>query len=169
MPSEFPQQRCSSALETNSSSPRWTDELEWSLARSDSPTRLPSRSPAESSLATRSSCRGPSPSRTASRSLRPLHRPPPPRRQLRGTEAETTGMNITQFSIRNPLVVAALAISLALFGIYSYLTLGVAVVPSISAPVVLGTTTEPGANPDTIETQVTRPIEHAISPLRGID
>ncbi len=78
-------------------------------------------------------------------------------------------MNITQFSIRNPLVVAALAISLALFGIYSYLTLGVAVVPSISAPVVLVTTTEPGANPDTMETQITKPIEDAISTLRDID
>ncbi len=78
-------------------------------------------------------------------------------------------MNLTQFSIRNPLVVAALAIALALFGIYSYLTLGVAVVPSISAPVVLVTTTEPGANPDTIETQITKPIEDAISTLRNID
>ena len=78
-------------------------------------------------------------------------------------------MNLTQFSIRNPLVVAALAIALALFGIYSYLTLGVAVVPSISAPVVLVTTTEPGANPDTIETQITKPIEDAISTLRDID
>src|SRR6266567_4279660 len=48
-------------------------------------------------------------------------------------------MNLTQFSIRNPLVVAALV-----------------------------TTTEPGANPDTIETQITKPIEDAISTLRDI-
>src|ERR1700687_4935974 len=78
-------------------------------------------------------------------------------------------MNITQFSSRNPLVVAALAISLALFGIYSYLTLGVAVVPSISIPEVTVTTTQAGANPDSIETQITKPIEDAISTLRNID
>jgi HAE1 family hydrophobic/amphiphilic exporter-1 len=78
-------------------------------------------------------------------------------------------MNITQFSIRNPLVVGALTVALALFGIYSYLTLGVAVVPSISIPAVIVTTTEPGANPDTIETQITKPIEDAISTLRDID
>ncbi|MGI9147076.1 MAG: efflux RND transporter permease subunit [Chloroflexota bacterium] len=78
-------------------------------------------------------------------------------------------MNLTQFSIRNPLVVAALAIALALFGIYSYLTLGVSVVPSISFPAVTVTTVDPGANPDTIETQISKPIEDAVSTLNNID
>ena len=78
-------------------------------------------------------------------------------------------MNITQFSIRNALVVAALGVALALFGIYSYLTLGVAVVPSVSFPEVTVTTTQAGANPDSVETQITKPIEDAISTLRNID
>ena len=78
-------------------------------------------------------------------------------------------MNLTQFSIRNPLVVAALAISLALFGIYSYLTLGVAVVPTISFPQVTVTTVDAGANPDTVETQISKPIEDAIATLSNID
>src|SRR3982074_2895962 len=91
----------------------------------------------------------------------PVHRRRPRRRHSRETEAETTGMNLTHFSIRNPLVVGALAASLALFGIYSYLTLGVAIVPSVSFPEVTVTTTEPGANPDTVETQTTNPTQDA--------
>src|SRR6267143_3346342 len=167
--SSFLPQRCSSALENNTCLPRLMDEPGCSWSTSDSVTRRPSRSPAGSRPATRSSCRGPSRCRTANRSLPPVRRRLRRYRLSRGAEAETTGMNITQFSIRNPLVVGALTVALALFGIYSYLTLGVAVVPSISIPAVIVTTTEPGANPDTIETQITKPIEDAISTLRDID
>jgi multidrug efflux pump subunit AcrB len=61
-------------------------------------------------------------------------------------------MKITEFSIRNPLVIAAVTLALICFGAYSYLTLGVSVVPNVSFPQVDVTTTVPGANPDTVET-----------------
>jgi hydrophobic/amphiphilic exporter-1 (mainly G- bacteria), HAE1 family len=76
---------------------------------------------------------------------------------------------LTRFAVRNPLAVAALAIALALFGFYAYRTLGVAVVPSFGIPAVTVTTAYSGANPDTVETQVTKPIEDAIAGLKNID
>jgi hydrophobic/amphiphilic exporter-1 (mainly G- bacteria), HAE1 family len=78
-------------------------------------------------------------------------------------------VKLTEFSIRNPLTVAAITLAVALFGAYSYLTLGVGIVPNITFPDVVVTTTVPGANPDTIETQVTKPIEDAVAGLQNVD
>lgn len=77
--------------------------------------------------------------------------------------------SITRFAIRSPLVIGSIAIALAAFGLYSYFTLGVAITPTISFPTVTVTTTYSGANPDTVETQVTDPIENAIATLSNID
>jgi len=78
-------------------------------------------------------------------------------------------VGFTRFSLRNPLVVGAIVLLLALFGVYSYLTLGIAVVPNISFPSVTVITTDAGADPATMETQVTKPLEDAISALNNID
>ncbi|HLH72456.1 MAG TPA: efflux RND transporter permease subunit, partial [Chloroflexota bacterium] len=78
-------------------------------------------------------------------------------------------MNITQFSIRNPLVVITVAVTLALFGLYTYFTLGVSLFPSVNFPEVQITTVDAGADPATIETEVTKPIEEAIAALPNVD
>ncbi|MHB8620311.1 MAG: efflux RND transporter permease subunit, partial [Chloroflexota bacterium] len=78
-------------------------------------------------------------------------------------------MSLTRFSLRNPLVVGALALALAAFGLYSYFTLGIGIVPNISFPGVIVTTTEAGADSATIETQVTKPIEDALASLSNVD
>src|SRR5262245_57346532 len=78
-------------------------------------------------------------------------------------------MKLTDFSIRNPLVVGGLAVALCLFGLFAYLRLGVAVAPNVDFPIVVVTTVYPGADPETIEANVTRPIEDAIAALPNID
>ncbi len=78
-------------------------------------------------------------------------------------------MKLTQFSLRNPLVVTAVAIVLACFGLYSYRSMGIGVVPNISFPGVTIVTTDAGADPQTIESQITKPIEDAVSSLPNID
>ena len=78
-------------------------------------------------------------------------------------------MKITEFSLRNPLVVAALTIALFAFGLSSYLSMGVGVVPNINFPGVLITTTDPGADPSSIETQITKPIEDVVATLPNVD
>ncbi len=78
-------------------------------------------------------------------------------------------MRITQFSLRNPLVIAALTFAIGLFGIFNYSTMGVAITPNINFPSVVVSTVYPGADPETVEQNVTRPIEDAIATLPNID
>jgi hydrophobic/amphiphilic exporter-1 (mainly G- bacteria), HAE1 family len=76
---------------------------------------------------------------------------------------------ITEFSLRNPLVVGALTVAVIAFGLSSYLSMGVGIVPNVSFPLVLVTTTDAGADPATVETQITKPIEDAVAGLPNID
>ncbi|HZT09254.1 MAG TPA: efflux RND transporter permease subunit [Chloroflexota bacterium] len=78
-------------------------------------------------------------------------------------------MRVTQFAIRNPLVVTAVAFVLGVFGLFSYATMGVAITPNVNFPSVLVTTVYPGADAETVEANVTRPIEDAIATLPNID
>src|SRR5918996_328880 len=78
-------------------------------------------------------------------------------------------MKLTESSLRNPLVVAALTTTIALFGLYAYFTLGISIVPNVNVAQLIVTTSYPGADPTTIETKVTKPIEDAISTLQNID
>src|ERR1700730_8674515 len=78
-------------------------------------------------------------------------------------------VKITEFSLRNPLVVAALTAAVIVFGLTSYLSMGIGVFPNVSFPEVLVITSDPGADPATIETQITKPIEDAVATLANID
>ena len=78
-------------------------------------------------------------------------------------------MRITEFSLRNPLVVGGLAVALCIFGLFAYLRLGVAVAPNVNFPIVIVTTIYAGADPETVETNVTKPLEDAIATLPNID
>ncbi|HEY8741924.1 MAG TPA: efflux RND transporter permease subunit, partial [Chloroflexota bacterium] len=68
-------------------------------------------------------------------------------------------MGITRVALRNPLLVGVLAMAMVCFGLYAYLTLGVSEIPNLSFPGVQIITADNGADPGTIETQITKPIE----------
>jgi hydrophobic/amphiphilic exporter-1 (mainly G- bacteria), HAE1 family len=78
-------------------------------------------------------------------------------------------VNLTQFAIRNPLVVGGITVALCLFGIFAYVSLGVAITPNVNVPTVVVTTIYPGADPATVEANITKPIEDAIGTLPNID
>jgi hydrophobic/amphiphilic exporter-1 (mainly G- bacteria), HAE1 family len=78
-------------------------------------------------------------------------------------------VKITEFSLRNPLVITAIALAVAFYGLFTYFSLGVSLFPSVSFPEVEITTVDAGADPATIETQVTKPIEDAVAGLANID
>ena len=78
-------------------------------------------------------------------------------------------VRFTEFSIRNALVVAAVTMALAFLGLYAYGSMGVGITPNVSFPLVLVTTTDPGADPATIESQITKPIEDAVASLPNVD
>src|SRR5450759_4733877 len=83
--------------------------------------------------------------------------------------ADPSPVRFTEFSIRNALVVAAVTMALAFLGLYAYGSMGVGITPNVSFPLVLVTTTDPGADPATIESQITKPIEDAVAALPNVD
>jgi HAE1 family hydrophobic/amphiphilic exporter-1 len=78
-------------------------------------------------------------------------------------------VRVTEFAIRNPLLVLAVTVAIGIFGTFAYTTLGVAITPNVNFPQVVVTTVYPGADPETVETNVTKPIEDAIATLPNID
>jgi len=78
-------------------------------------------------------------------------------------------LRLTEFAVRNPFVVAAVTVAVIIFGVFSYASMGVAISPNVNFPSVVVTTTYPGADPETVETDVTKPIEDAIATLQNID
>ena len=77
-------------------------------------------------------------------------------------------MRVTEFSLRNPLFAGLIACVLAIAGLYAYFTLSISIVPNITQPSAIVSTTDPGADPATVETQVTRPIEDALATLQNV-
>ncbi|MCL4541560.1 MAG: efflux RND transporter permease subunit [Chloroflexi bacterium] len=78
-------------------------------------------------------------------------------------------MWLTRYALRNPIAVAVICLLLVVIGIYAYFTLGISLIPNVTFPGVTVVTTLPGADPQTIETQITKPIEDAIAQLSNVD
>ena len=78
------------------------------------------------------------------------------------------GFPISAWAIRNPVPVALLFIGLLIAGMIAYSGLAVKQFPNIQFPVVAVTVTQSGAAPGEMETQITRPIEDAMSGITGV-
>jgi HAE1 family hydrophobic/amphiphilic exporter-1 len=78
-------------------------------------------------------------------------------------------VKITEFALRNPLVVVSLTLATCLFGLFGYARMGVATLPNINFPAVAVVASYPGADPETVETNVTKPLEDAIAALPNVD
>lgn len=77
-------------------------------------------------------------------------------------------MNISELSIRRPVLATVLTLVILLFGIIGYTYLGVREYPSVDNPIISVTCTYPGANADVIENQITEPLEQNINGIPGI-
>jgi len=77
-------------------------------------------------------------------------------------------MNISELSLRRPVLAFVMNIILVLFGVIGFNFLGVRDYPAIDPPNVSVRTNYPGANADIIETQITEPLEKAINGIPGI-
>jgi hydrophobe/amphiphile efflux-1 (HAE1) family protein len=74
---------------------------------------------------------------------------------------------ITRVSIRNPVFATMVMIGIAVLGVASYQRLRVENMPDVNLPFVLVLTSYPGANPEGVETDVTKPLEYAINTVSG--
>jgi HAE1 family hydrophobic/amphiphilic exporter-1 len=77
-------------------------------------------------------------------------------------------MWITRVSIGNPVFATMMMAALLVLGAFSYNRLSVELFPDVSFPVVVVQTVYPGASPENVEEEVTRPIEEAVNTVSGI-
>ena len=77
-------------------------------------------------------------------------------------------MNISELSLKRPVLAIVMNLIIILFGVIGYKFLGVRDFPAIDPPNINVRTSYGGANPDIIETQITEPLEKAINGIAGI-
>lgn len=77
-------------------------------------------------------------------------------------------MNISELSIRRPVLATVMTLVILLFGVIGYVTLGVREYPSVDNPIISVSCSYPGANADVIENQITEPLEQNINGIPGI-
>jgi len=77
-------------------------------------------------------------------------------------------MNISELSIRRPVLATVLTLIILLMGCIGYVYLGVREYPSVDNPIISVTCSYAGANADVIENQITEPLEQNINGIPGI-
>lgn len=77
-------------------------------------------------------------------------------------------MNISELSLRRPVLAIVMNIIIIVFGVIGFSFLGVRDYPAIDPPNVSVSTSYAGANADIIESQITEPLEKAINGIAGI-
>lgn len=77
-------------------------------------------------------------------------------------------MNISELSIRRPVLSTVFVLIILIFGIVGFIRLGVREYPSVDNPIISVSCSYPGANAEVIENQITEPLEQQINGIPGI-
>ncbi len=77
-------------------------------------------------------------------------------------------MFISDLSIRRPVLASVMMLALLTLGVFSYLGLAIDMWPDVESPVLSVVTIYKGAPPETVEKEVTNPIEEALNTLAGV-
>src|SRR5262249_13155707 len=72
-------------------------------------------------------------------------------------------MNISELSLRRPVLATVMNLMIIIFGIVGFTFLAVRDYPAIDPPIITVSTSYTGANPDIIESQITEPLEKQIN------
>ncbi len=78
-------------------------------------------------------------------------------------------MNLSEFSIRNPVFAVMLSAAMIVFGYLGYREMGVSQFPEIDFPVISVIVTREAASPDVMDGDVTNVIEDAVAGVEGVD
>jgi hydrophobic/amphiphilic exporter-1 (mainly G- bacteria), HAE1 family len=78
-------------------------------------------------------------------------------------------MFLTRISVGHPVFATMIMVALMVFGVFSYSRLPVEQMPDVDFPVVVVMTTFDGASPESVESEVTEPIEEAVNTVSGLD
>lgn len=77
-------------------------------------------------------------------------------------------MNLSDLSLRRPVLATVMSIFIVVFGVLGYTFLGVREYPAIDPPTITVRTTYTGASAEVIESQITEPLEKAVNSIAGI-
>ena len=77
-------------------------------------------------------------------------------------------MFLSDVSIKRPVFATMMMVALMVFGIVALKRLAVDEYPDITYPVVIASTSYPGASPEVMERDVSRPIEESLNTVSGI-
>ena len=77
-------------------------------------------------------------------------------------------MNISELSLKRPILATVMSLFLILFGIIGFNSLGIREFPAIDPPNISVSTSYAGANSDIIESQITEPLEKSINGIPGV-
>jgi HAE1 family hydrophobic/amphiphilic exporter-1 len=77
-------------------------------------------------------------------------------------------MWITRVSIHHPVFATMVMVALAVLGLFSYARLGVEPMPDVAPPAVQIWVSYPGASPEQVENDLTKPIENAVNTVAGV-
>ncbi len=77
-------------------------------------------------------------------------------------------MILSDVSIKRPVFATMIIAAIVLFGVVLYKRLTIDMFPDVNFPTVAVTVTYPGASPETMESQVSKPIEEAVNSLSGV-
>ncbi|MBX0335153.1 efflux RND transporter permease subunit [Pontibacter sp. HSC-14F20] len=76
--------------------------------------------------------------------------------------------SLSDISIKRPVLAIVMSITIMVFGIIGITYLGVREYPSVDPPIVNVSTSYAGANAETIESEITEPLEESINGIAGI-
>ena len=77
-------------------------------------------------------------------------------------------MWMTKVSINHPVFATMVMVGLMVLGLFSYQKLGVEKMPNVEIPALFISVQYPGASPEAIETDLTKPIDEAINTVNGV-
>ncbi|MHA4867795.1 efflux RND transporter permease subunit [Duganella sp. PWIR1] len=77
-------------------------------------------------------------------------------------------MWMTKVSIQNPVFATMVMVALMVLGLFSYRGLGLEAMPNVEIPGAAIEVQYPGASPEAVENDITRPIEEAVNTVSGI-
>ncbi|SFU40061.1 efflux RND transporter permease subunit [Pseudoduganella namucuonensis] len=77
-------------------------------------------------------------------------------------------MWITKVSIKNPVFATMVMVALMVLGLFSYQRLGVEAMPNVQFPFAAIEIEYPGASPEAVENDITRPVEDIVNTVSGV-
>ena len=75
---------------------------------------------------------------------------------------------MSKFSVRKPLTVFVVVIAIIALGVVSLLKITPDLLPSIDLPYMVVMTTYPGATPEEVQDEVTKPLEQTLATIENI-